>query len=94
MGVAGGLTPCPSALVLLLAAISLHRLALGLVLVAFFSLGLALVVMAVGIVVIKFGDRVGSGSRLRRLAPPLALASAMVVTTLGAWMTWRGVLEL
>ena len=43
VGVSGGLLPCPSALVVLLAAISLHRLAFGLVLIVAFSVGLALV---------------------------------------------------
>ena len=94
MGVAGGLTPCPSALILLLAAISFHRLAFGLVLVAFFSLGLALVVMAVGIAVIKLGDRVSDGGRLRQLVPSIALGSAVIVTVLGAWMSWKGAMEV
>jgi ABC-type nickel/cobalt efflux system permease component RcnA len=41
MGTAAGLIPCPSALVVLLAAISQHEVALGLVLITAFSLGLA-----------------------------------------------------
>src|SRR5262249_49801840 len=39
VGVSGGLLPCPSALVVLLAAISLHRVAFGLILIVAFSLG-------------------------------------------------------
>ena len=42
VGVSGGLLPCPSALVVLLAAISLHRVAFGLLLILAFSAGLAL----------------------------------------------------
>ena len=42
VGISGGLLPCPSALVVLLAAISLHRVAYGLVLILAFSAGLAL----------------------------------------------------
>ena len=41
VGISGGLLPCPSALVVLLAAISLHRVALGLLLIVAFSVGLA-----------------------------------------------------
>src|SRR5207237_365252 len=40
VGVSGGLLPCPSALVVLLAAISLHRIAFGLLLIVAFSAGL------------------------------------------------------
>ena len=52
VGVSGGLLPCPSALVVLLAAISLHRVAFGLLLIVAFSLGLALSITAVGLVAV------------------------------------------
>ena len=52
MGVSGGLVPCPSALILLLSAISLDRLELGVVLVIAFSLGLAAVLVAIGLLVV------------------------------------------
>ena len=61
LGVAGGLVPCPSALVLLLTAIGLGRAGFGLVLIAAFSLGLASVLTGVGLLFV-------SGRRaLRRL---------------------------
>src|SRR2546425_5744464 len=47
LGISGGLLPCPSALVVLLSAISLHRVGYGLVLVIAFSLGLATTLTAV-----------------------------------------------
>src|SRR5205823_4957518 len=47
VGVSGGLLPCPSALVVLLAAISLHRVGFGLLLVLAFSLGLAAAITGV-----------------------------------------------
>ena len=50
VGVSGGLLPCPSALVVLLAAISLHRVAFGLLLVVAFSFGLAAAITGVGLV--------------------------------------------
>ena len=52
VGVSGGLLPCPSALVVLLAAISLHRVAFGLALIVAFSLGLALSITGVGLVAV------------------------------------------
>ena len=47
--ISGGLLPCPSALVVLLAAISLHRVAFGLLLIVAFSLGLALTITGIGL---------------------------------------------
>ena len=52
LAVSGGLVPCPSAMVLLLSAVALGRVALGLVLLLAFSLGLAAVLMAIGAAVL------------------------------------------
>lgn len=52
LGASGGLVPCPSALVLLLAAVSVGRTGFGLLLLVSFSLGLALVLMATGLIVL------------------------------------------
>ena len=52
LGASGGLVPCPSALVLLLSAISIGRTGFGLLLLLSFSLGLALVLMAMGLLVV------------------------------------------
>src|SRR5205823_920622 len=52
LGASGGLVPCPSALVLLLASIALGHVGLGLILLVSFSLGLAVVLMAIGMLVL------------------------------------------
>jgi nickel/cobalt transporter (NicO) family protein len=52
LGASGGLVPCPSALVLLLSAISIGRTGFGMLLLVAFSLGLALVLMAMGLLVV------------------------------------------
>jgi nickel/cobalt exporter len=52
LGVSAGLSPCPSALALLLAAIALGRYAFGLVLVVAFSIGVATTLTLVGLLVI------------------------------------------
>jgi len=52
LGASGGLVPCESALVLLLGAIALGRTGFGLILLAAFSLGLAVVLMAIGALVL------------------------------------------
>src|SRR5205085_11155238 len=49
LGISGGLLPCPSALVVLLSAISLHRVGYGLLLVVAFSFGLACTLTGVGL---------------------------------------------
>jgi nickel/cobalt exporter len=87
VGVSGGLLPCPSALVVLLAAISLHRVAFGLILIVAFSAGLALTITAIGLLaVLARGSfkRIGFNGRLVSLLPAL---SALVILAAGVAMT-------
>ena len=49
LGITGGIVPCPAALVVLLSAFSLHRIGFGLFLITAFSLGLAAVLVIVGL---------------------------------------------
>ncbi|MEX1159027.1 MAG: sulfite exporter TauE/SafE family protein, partial [Thermomicrobiales bacterium] len=72
LGVSGGLIPCPSALVLLLGAISLDRLELGMALVVAFSFGLAAVLTAIGLLLVyarRFFERASLSPRIPRLLP-------------------------
>jgi ABC-type nickel/cobalt efflux system permease component RcnA len=91
LGISGGLAPCPSALVLLLTAISFHRIAFGLVLVFIFSMGLAVVVTAVGIAVILLGSRLKGQGPAPSWVEWLPRFSAVVITLVGIGMTWKGV---
>jgi len=87
VGVSGGLLPCPSALVVLLAAISLHRVAFGLVLILAFSAGLALSISGIGLVAVfarKAFRRLSFDGPLVRLLPAV---SALVILGAGAAMT-------
>ncbi len=89
LGVSGGLIPCPSALVVLLGAVALGRAGFGLALVLAFSLGLASVLTAIGVLFLYAGrllDRVPASGPLLRLVPA---ASALCVAVLGAGITWR-----
>ncbi len=84
LGVSGGIVPCPSALVVLLAAIALHRLGYGMLLITAFSLGLATVLVAIGILVVTargWLDRIPSTGKAMRVLP---LASAIGITVIGA----------
>jgi nickel/cobalt transporter (NicO) family protein len=83
LGVSGGLVPCPSALVLLLAAISVQRLELGIVLVLAFSIGLAGVLTGIGLLVVYARwmlRRFSFEARVPRLLPA---ASALVISIAG-----------
>jgi nickel/cobalt exporter len=68
LGVSGGLLPCPSALVVMLGAIALHQVAFGLVLILAFSAGLGSTLVALGLVVVSFGQLGRRLSRRRSLA--------------------------
>jgi ABC-type nickel/cobalt efflux system permease component RcnA len=89
LGASGGMVPCPSALVLLLIAISLGHVGLGLLLLVSFSLGLAGVLMAIGMLVIYakqyLPDPVKTSQHPAfRLIPVL---SAFVIVCIGLVMT-------
>ena len=89
VGISGGLLPCPSALVVLLAAISLHRVAFGMLLIVAFSAGLALSITGIGLIAVfakQIFKRASFDGRLVRLLPA---ASALVILTAGLAMTAR-----
>jgi len=98
LGVSGGLAPCPSALVLLLTAVSFHRTLLGLALIVAFSAGLAALVTAVGIGAVLMGDRLrqrGSGPAwLSAGLRWMPMASAALILLIGVGITVRGVGEI
>jgi ABC-type nickel/cobalt efflux system permease component RcnA len=92
LGVVGGLLPCPSALILMLASIALGRIALGLGLVLAFSLGLAAVLMAIGLLFVYARDLLDRLARTRALGRPhhlklatrlIPIGSALAVTLAG-----------
>lgn len=83
LGVSGGLLPCPAALVLLLSAISLDRLGFGMILVIAFSTGLAIVLTAIGVLMICAGkvfERFSFEARMPHLLP---VASALIISIFG-----------
>jgi nickel/cobalt exporter len=93
LGVAGGLLPCPSALVVLLSAISLHRVAYGLALVVGFSIGLAATLTAVGLVFVYMGRFIKSPSRENRLIRILPVVSALVIACIGAAIAYEALVQ-
>src|SRR5437868_5531204 len=79
VGISGGLLPCPSALVVLLAAISLHRIAFGLILILAFSAGLALSITGIGLVAVLAKRAFGRVSFERGILGALPALSALVI---------------
>jgi len=91
MGTAAGLIPCPSALVVLLAAISQHEVALGLVLITAFSLGLAATLTGLGLVVVSARRWIPPRLAAGRLAAFLPAASAVLIVGVGCVLTAKAV---
>jgi ABC-type nickel/cobalt efflux system permease component RcnA len=91
MGTAAGLIPCPSALVVLLAAISQHEVALGLLLITAFSLGLAATLTGLGLIVVSARRWIPPGLAAGRLAAVLPAASAFLIVGVGCVLTARAV---
>jgi ABC-type nickel/cobalt efflux system permease component RcnA len=95
LGLAGGLVPSTSALVILLGTIAAGRPAFGLVLVVAFGLGMALVMGGIGLALVLARDRLErltAGSRLGALSAWAPLAAACVVLGLGLWLTGQALL--
>ncbi len=87
MGASAGLIPCPSALVVLLGAIAQHEIALGLLLIVAFSVGLASAITAVGLLVINARRLTSRINAPAGLVTALPAASALVIVALGCLLT-------
>jgi ABC-type nickel/cobalt efflux system permease component RcnA len=98
LGVSGGLLPCPSALVVMLSAIALNRVGFGMLLIVIFSLGLASVLIAIGMLLVRAGKlmeratQAMSRSRFKfttSLIKAAPVFSALFITVVGLGITWR-----
>jgi ABC-type nickel/cobalt efflux system permease component RcnA len=90
LAISGGLLPSPTALVVLLGAISLHRLGYGLALIGAFSLGLAAALMTVGILALRARSMV-SRHVGGRVAGWLPMASAAAIMAAGMVLVVRAI---
>lgn len=94
LSISGGLLPCPSALVVLLSAITLGRVGYGLALVVAFSIGLAATLTAIGLMFVyakRFIERPMSESRL--VVRVLPVASALVIACIGAALCYEALAQ-
>jgi nickel/cobalt exporter len=83
LGISGGLVPCPSALVLLLAAVTLNKTAYGMLLVLSFSVGLAITLTVVGVAFLYARNRFHQPSVGARWPHALPVLSAAAITVVG-----------
>ncbi len=95
LGIAGGLVPSPSALVVLLGTIALGRTAFGIVLVFAYGLGLAVTLTVAGILLVPFRNRLERArdnarvTRIARYLDALPVITALLVVCVGALLALR-----
>jgi len=94
-GLTGGLIPCPAAITVLILCLQLKQLALGVVLVTCFSIGLAVTMVAAGVVAslsVKHLQKRWSGfGAFARRAP---YASGALMLVIAAYMAVSGIIGL
>ncbi|HEX7959423.1 MAG TPA: sulfite exporter TauE/SafE family protein, partial [Terriglobales bacterium] len=90
LGITGGIIPCPAALVVLLSAVALHRIGFGLLLIVAFSIGLASVLIAIGILMVNARKLIAHFNDQGRLVTRwLPIISSLFVIALGIAMLWQ-----
>jgi nickel/cobalt exporter len=91
-GLTGGLTPCPSAVAVLLLCLQIKALALGVAFVGAFSVGIAATLVAIGLAAAWGGARLdGKFDAFARWAP---IASALLIGAAGLWITAKALATL
>jgi ABC-type nickel/cobalt efflux system permease component RcnA/Tol biopolymer transport system component len=87
LGVSGGLVPCPDAIAILLVAVAVNRIPFGMVLILAFSIGLAFVLIAIGIAMVQGVRFITRSDILSRFSVYAPVVSAVVVSGLGIVLT-------
>ena len=87
LGVSGGLVPCPDAIAILLVALALNRILFGMLLITAFSIGLALVLIAIGIAMVQGARFLSRSAWMEQVSVYVPLASAAAVVVLGVGLT-------
>jgi nickel/cobalt exporter len=95
LGISGGIVPCPAAFAILIAAVGLAEFARGVGLVAIFSMGMAAVLIAVGIAMVRASEamksRLENNSRFVQIVP---IISAVLIALIGAVLIVRALHHL
>lgn len=93
MGISGGIIPCPSALIVLLSAVALHRIAMGLALIVAFSAGLASVLIVIGLLIVTARKTLDGFTVRKSWLRGVPLISSAVVALLGAAISWQSIIS-
>ncbi len=91
LGISGGLIPCPAAIATLLAAIAAGKIAQGLSVTLFFSLGLGAVMMSIGVILSQAGRLTEKISDNIELSHKLGIVSALVIVFIGSYTMFHSV---
>jgi ABC-type nickel/cobalt efflux system permease component RcnA len=86
LGMSGGALPCPTALIVMLSAIALNRIAFGMILILVFSTGLAVVLTLLGLLALRAKQFWQDRSPNIWLTARLPLLSALLVTGIGLYL--------
>lgn len=92
LGITGGMIPCPAALVVLLSAVALQRIAFGLLLIVAFSVGLAVVLVGTGLLLVSARGIVQRWSGDGPWLTYLPFLSPLVITPLGLVIAVRSLM--
>ena len=87
LGVSGGLIPCPDAIAILLVAVALNRIPFGMLLIVAFSIGLALVLIGIGLAMVHGVRLIARSDLLSRFSLYTPVISAVIVSGLGVGLT-------
>jgi len=94
MGLADGLVPSPSALVVLLSALALGRAWFGVLLVVGYGVGMAITLIGVGLLLGRFRGRLERADRVRGAMAVLPVLTSVVIVGVGCYLAGRGLLQL
>ncbi len=89
LGLAGGVVPCWDAVALLLLAAAVGKLAAGVELVLAFSVGMAIVLVAIGLVAWKLKAAALGVESQRRWRRPLAIACGGILAAMGFYLFFQ-----
>ncbi len=91
LGISGGIIPCPAAIAILLTAVASGRIAQGLSVTIFFSLGLGLVMMGIGLTVSRLGRLTEKITENLKIARRMGVVSAVLITSLGSYTLFNSI---
>lgn len=91
LGFSGGIIPCPAAIATLLAAIAAGRVGQGLTMTIFFSLGLGLVMMSIGVALSHAGRLTKKISENLEFGRRMGIVSATIIVFLGSYSMYNSV---